>query len=243
MWPGYSIKWAHNGVLDLANYVNYSEINQLSEPTSSLWKENWLNMFTSENEKDLVGALTLDSEGTLEIYPLYGFDAGSRILFAGERVITEARAHTGHSSFIFPDLSTESYPDFAREGIHLDEENRMLFFWLAEPLSVFEEQLQLFWPNWTIVNLWDAYEKHELLTRNRLTFLGCSEELLVERLRCIVCHSYKKGDSMIDDVTNKLTEEGKNVQVNPLIHATNLFEMPLDLQERLFDEAVLAVGK
>lgn len=241
MWPGYLIKWAHHGVLDLAEYVGYSKIEELNEPSASPRKVEWKECFDCGDGKELEGALSIVDQGTLLIYPLYGYDAGSKVLNSGEILITVVENYEGQVHFEFPDLSTESYPDFARAGIHMDCTSRTLFYWLADSSEISDEQLQILWPDWTIVNLLDDYKKHERLTQQHLLFLGCEEERLIDRIRTIVCGSYGKGDSLIDELTESLKKEGKEVQVNPLIHATNLFEMSTKMKDQLFTEAVAKV--
>lgn len=148
----------------------------------------------------------------------------------------------GCLEFSFPDLSTETYTDFARQGLHLDLDNHMLFFWMDRPLAVFESQLQPLWPTWTIVNLWDDYRKHELLTQNRLTYLGSEENRLINQIRTIVCRPYKSEGDAADKLISTLEEDEKTVEVNPLVHATSLFDMPIDLRLQIFDKVIVKAG-
>ncbi|WP_321388108.1 hypothetical protein [uncultured Enterococcus sp.] len=238
MWPGYLIKWAFNGVLDLAAYVSYNQMDQLGEPAQPMRKADLESCFIGAKGRELEGVLSVTNQRIVSIHPFFGYDAGSNILWSGEQAGKNIKKQTGHSHFEFPDLSTESYADFAREGIHLDFDNHMLFYWLNRPLVVLEKQLELLWPNWTIVNLLDDYKKHETLTQMKLTFSGCDNQKLIEQIRKIVCRTYRDEADAAENLVVTLEENGKIVQVSPFIHATNLFDMPVALREHLFDDII-----
>lgn len=238
MWPGYLIKWASNGVLDLARYVGYNDVQQLEEKISIDKDFRWDWYFKEENEKDLEGVLSVYDGKNQAIHSVYGYDAGEELLFAGPEIVEAIKCFSGHTTYLFPDLSTAEHPDFAKMGIHLDSVQKKVSFWLTKPLSVSMEQLQQLWSGWTVVNLLDDYKKHELLTGQQLTYLSCDEQKLVDRIRELVCIPYRDERKSTDTLIATLEETGKRLQVNPLVHATNLFDMPVALRKQLFDEIV-----
>lgn len=239
LWPGYELRWTHRGIIDLANYVGYdtdkvTDKDHIHSPT----KEALVAAFERDREDDLEGVLSIRKNDTLMLYPIYGFVDGNELLFVGEGLIDFAARQKGHTSYRYPDLSKETYTQFAKTGIHLDADQKKLSYWTASPSTTSNELLQPFWNGWEI-NYWgDDYAAQELLTGNKLAFPIVEESLVLEQIRNIVCRPYRRGDGFAKELFEKLSAEGKKVEVNPAIYATSLFDMPVTLREQIFDQVV-----
>lgn len=239
LWSGYELRWANCGIIDLAAYVGYDTgkvigKDHIHPPT----KETLEAAFACDREDDLEGVLSVRKDGVLTIHPIYGFVDGDKLLFAGEELIKLVSCQKGYVSYRFPDLSKDTYIEFAKTGIHLDADQKKLSYWTARPGSTPNELLQPFWNGWELSYLGDDYAAQETLTGNKLAFPVVDKELVLQQIQEIVCRPYRRGDDFAKEIFAKLAAEGKQVEVNPTIYSTNLFDMPAALREQIFDQVV-----
>ena len=237
MWPGYEIRWAYNGILDLADYVHYQGADLNDQDTAYTKDMAWVNRLDDHDAKDLEGILSIKKDGKVTLHPFYGYDACEHLLLAGEGVLHEAEKRVGLAQFVFPNASPEEGTQFVA-GIHIDSPSKTLFFWRGAPQSTIIDKLTGLWPGWAIIDLKDDFEEQEALTDGLLTFTLASEKQLLAQLRRIVCAPYSKGDAFVDELTATISQAADVVEVNPLIHATNLFDLSSQSRQLLFSEAV-----
>lgn len=238
LWPGYKLRWACRGIADLAAYVGYHTGRVTDQDIQVPAPAVWERAFAGSWEEDLEGVLSICENNRLSLHPLYGFIDADKLLLAGPELIQIASQYKSRTTFCYPDLSTETYIEFAKLGIHLDVGRREVFYWTAAPDTAPPSLLQTFWKDWNINYLRDDYHAHEILTQNKLSFTQPKEQLIQEQVRSIVCRPYGRDDAFAIDIFTKLTAAGNKVEINPAIYATNLFDMPAKLREAIFDKVV-----
>ncbi len=173
-WPGWEIRWATGAITDIGRYLHIpldrflARSDTKREGSFGVWPE----------EPDYNNVLLTVKEG--------GFTSAARIL--GDEESLEAGAGQLSSLTAFPRTSeftwTGSMPTL---GLHLDLDQRDLWYWNAYPAEFIEDRVQQTWPGWRTQWLHDRFEEHLRIAsvEIRLPVRGAAElhAELIERLR------------------------------------------------------------
>lgn len=144
VWPGWTVRWAAGGMLELGAALG-------AEPARILTGGDFDETFWPEGERGPPDTLvTVRRGGRTRVGRVYG---GGRALAAGDRGEPVLRAAARSRTMAWSD-------DFPFAGVHLDADARTLGYWLVGPLSDAEARIARAWPGWRCVSWGDAFECH-----------------------------------------------------------------------------------
>lgn len=225
VWSGWEIRWAFEGIAEIADYVGYPRARVLSEETNSDWSLASLLPPEEEDWTDIVGSVrTLD--GRLLLFPLAGFV--ENYLLAGPSL--ELLAHQSQAIEQVP--LDEWIPDgFPTGGFHIDSGEKRISYWATKDIPGIPRLISEKWSGWTVEWKRDEFESQLNFTEGRIRFPERSVEMLRDQVRKMLWHDAQHSPvETLLEFTGKEQEEGKNVQINPW--ALRDDRLKLDLKER-----------
>ncbi|MCA9184371.1 MAG: hypothetical protein R3E01_25650 [Pirellulaceae bacterium] len=236
VWGQWTVRWAHQGIADLADYVAYPRYLVCSEWHDDVPDE--ASPLAPPERKDgtnVVGTVRL-ADGTVRVFPLAGSVAS--YLFAGPDIV----AHCPEAEAVDCERINEWCGDsFPLGGFHIDMAAKSLDYWTAfyapEPVGA-----AMMWPGWQVTWHRDRYESQVLATDGRLAFPFSSTETLQQRVsEMLLRESRLGGVAAIRQFTNDELAKGSKVTVNPW--ALRNDDLPLDrtARERIVAFALGAV--
>lgn len=222
IWEGWQIDWAHNGIIDLAEYVGYPRERvhtQRSEGRDAIK----LSLPGEPEWTTTIASIRL-GDGTIRIIPLEGMHDP---LIGGERLVSVLKAEAKLDHFSMASTGA----DFPFEGFHIDEGKQDLYIWSAQPDGLIED-IRPYWEGWEIHWLKDAYETLIALTDNRITLQDRTTEELLSSLRAILLSEER---SMVDRYV-ELTKQ-LDFEPNPVaLHEPQ--QTNIQIRRMLFEEVV-----
>jgi hypothetical protein len=237
-WQGWETRWAYDGIFDLAEYVSLAREEVQSGHDFAELEQRALSLELSEEADDwvnVVGSAAL-ADNTIKLFPLQNNVAN--YLNHGPAAMVEAVQQTAGVDQMDWDEWSE---DFPKEGFHLDIPNQELSFWAASEFGLSMDKLHERWPGWKIRRLGDNFEYQLEQTRGLLTFPVIPEADILEHLRSILMQSSKSsGPEIIRRLLGEDQLKGNDVQINPYALEDDPLDLPLEIRERIFDEAVEA---
>lgn len=230
IWEGWEIKWAYEGIVDLAAYVGYPKEKvltgrkndcahtSLAPPEEKDWVDTVASVKFSPNEM-----LLFPLWGGIDNYLPYGPDLVNRI----------------DKAYGYPRISLSEWShDFPIGGFHIDMERRRLEFWHANVIPNISQQLQEKWSDWEVVNHYGDYESQCRCTDGLLQFQDMSHHHLLETLKTQLL---KESSNPVDSLAlfvQKEAEAGKKVEVNPYALKHDTYELSRNVKEQILDEAM-----
>ncbi len=195
-WDSWEIRWADEGIAEIADYVGYPRIKVLSK------QEEDANCSLSPPEErdwtDIVGSFQL-SDGKLRLYPLDG-DVECYLL-TGANLVTQCE----HSS----SLDEWHVASFPNGGFHVDVAARTLEYWSGKDLPGIPERVAAKWMGWNITWHGDNYEFQLNATAGKLQFATRSQELLQTQLKDMLLGEY--GKNPVDTIIEIARKEGAEI--------------------------------
>lgn len=232
-WPGYSVSWAYDGIVDLAEYVGHEPQSVIVARDRSIDSaREYLNLHIRDGKDYTPGVLlSVRHPSVGGVYPV-GFLA-NRLVWCGERMLDALSAHTPIERYDFsPTLSGE----VPCGGVHVDALERHVYFWQAN-LSHFDlAHLRMAWPGWKVEYGRDCFERHLRLADGRLNFVPPDREKIVDAIRQIVCRGEQSTAPDMDGIAALLAEKGHDVQINPAARQSFPTGESESVQERRFAE-------
>lgn len=234
-WPGWEIRWAHEGIADLAAYVGYPIDKVLAVHETS---RQGACLVPPEEKKwvDLVASVAF-SEQELLIFPLEG--ELEVFLTGGPRLLDGIDKSYGLSSLDLMEWTSR----FPVGGFHIDVEGKKLQVWHAEPRPELTLRLQAVWPGWEIINQRSSYESQINCTYGRLQFQKLSQPELLAQLKTMLLG---EPTSPVDTLVHFAEEEaaaGKKVEMNPDALRDDRYEMPKQVKKELLNKAIMNMNK
>ncbi|MBX3064141.1 MAG: hypothetical protein KF726_14280 [Anaerolineae bacterium] len=233
VWTGWQVKWAHNGVLDLVDYV------QVPREKVRWARENdiYATSLMPPQELDLtnfIGSIILE-DGITRLFPLGSFSL-EIFIGAGPNLVEFAR-----SAASYDDLPLDKWTkEFPEGGFHIDLPQRQMLYWAAdEPMiTLLVEQA---WQGWETVWLGDAYEAHLERIPGRVALPTVDIEVLLARLEKILVHRPLRSDDQrvrLVDKAAQMKDEGYEVRNNEFALRDDPLQLDSATRRRIFDQAV-----
>jgi hypothetical protein len=208
VWRGWAVRWAYEGIADLADYVGCPRDRVLGKGEQDS-TDGTLTPPTQQDWTDLVASVRC-GDGTIRLYPLAG-DVAS-YLASGPKLADNLRTAEG-----LPRLHLDEWTsDFPSGGFHLDLSAQRLEFWVAPDAPDLGNRLARTWPGWETHWHADHYEMQLDRAEGVLRFPVPDRQALLERCRESLLR--EPTTSPVDTVrmlTQRDREKGKEVQVNP----------------------------
>lgn len=234
-WPGWEIRWAYEGIADLAAYVGYPIEKILAVRETS---RHEANLAPPEEKKwvDLVASVAF-SEQELLIFPLEG--ELEVFLTGGPSLLEGIEKSYGLSSLDLQEWTSR----FPLGGFHIDVEGKKLQVWHAEPDPALTPRLQAAWPGWEIINQRSSYESQAACTYGRLQFQELNQPELLAQLKTMLLSEPASPVETLVRFAEKEEAAGKRVEINPDALQDQRYELPKQLKEELLIKAIMNMNK
>jgi len=240
VWAGWTVQWAHLGVLDMADYLGIPR----ARVTADLREANP----RTEPLRDIVDAEELRTLGGGSVAS-FRFEDGSIRLFrmdldledllsTGPAIIALARQSSGRER-----LHLEAVHMLPQCGFHIDVAARELAYWLGHrPEQV--AHLSHYWDGWNLTCLNDDFEAHVRLTDGRLTYAFPPVDAMLAHLQQMLMDETTSDylDNLIRFATSGF-EDGQQVWVNPRMFGDKPLATPRELRAQILDEAIASWRK
>lgn len=229
VWKGWTVRWAYEGIADLADYVGYP----CDRVLTSKEKNSTDGTLTPPEQKDwtdLVASVRFD-EDTVRLYPLAG-DVASH-LSNGTKLVDNLRPADGLSRLLLGEWTTE----FPSGGFHLDLPAQRLEFWVARDAPGIRNRVASVWPGWDTRWYHDQYERQLDRAEGLLRFPIPDRQILLGHCREMVLRD--RATSPVDTVrmlADRDREQGKEVQVNPWALRDDRLELSKEERMAILDE-------
>jgi hypothetical protein len=233
VWQGWTIRWAHDGILDLADYVGISRtIVETSDSGIPLAKDcdpSWLAV--DLEYVDTIGSIRL-LDGSIRLFPLNG--AGWGYFEGGISLVNVMQKQQSVAAWKQP---ADRFP---RGGFHIDVESKRLSIWEGYSPGI-DREFEPYWPGWEIDWLKDNFEAHIALTENRLVLdLPSDSDLLSELESTLIREDSTGSVASFLDFTKTLRQEDQDVRFNPNVLYDTPQNLDADFKRKTFDAAVEA---
>jgi hypothetical protein len=228
-WHGWEIKWANEGITDLASYVGYPIENVLTEHeirTIDL-------VLAPPEEKDWVDtvASVRFSDDEVLLFPLYD---GFKVLSIGPRMVEKINKSYGYRQIRL----SEWTHNFPLGGFHINIPDKRVEFWHSDAMPNIFQHLSSAWSDWTVLDNESNYESQASSTNGQLEFQTIDSNRLLVELRTLLL---KESPNPLDALSYivKLNEEaGKTVEINPNAMRNGSYTLPWSVREEILDYAI-----
>jgi hypothetical protein len=208
VWKGWTVRWAHEGIADLADYVGYPRDRVLTNKD----KDSTGGTLLSPKQMDwtdLVASVRFD-EHTVRFYPLAG-NVKSH-LSSGKKLVDNLRPADGLPRLLLGEWTTE----FPSGGFHLDLPARRLEFWVADDAPDIQNRISSLWSGWETRWHHDQYERQLDMAQGLLQLPIIDRQALLDRCRAMLL--WDRSTSPVDTIrmlADHDRAQGKDVEVNP----------------------------
>lgn len=229
-WPGWTAKWAFDGITEIAEYVGYDipESDLLGEDDSIQ-----LDPPEEKHEVDTIGSFIFEDD-SLRLFALPQFGP-SELLKAGPPLIEAAKDRPGFESLKLAEwLKPGAFPV---GGFHVDVPSKQIVYWSASSHDKLR-RMQAAWPGWDVRWLEDRYEEHLALTRGKLIFPSYAVDDLLPKLERQLLGDSSHAIKFFQALIGRMSEEGKDMQVNPSALGDQPQEITVAVRKQLFDDLV-----
>jgi hypothetical protein len=239
LWQGWTIRWASEGVADIARY--------LGRPVASVLSDRQYNL-VNPSQLHPVGAsapnaniVTFRINGNVHLFKFLlsadrlSYGAGCDVVARLKSLIDEAPVWDGFisSSYIW-------------SGMVVDVECRSLDIWTSTDFPDALGRLSSKWPGWAIRWHEDRMEAQTIKSEGRLRPLLQSRNEMLAELRdwLLWPDTDKSGAETAFEVGKLLSgmNDVTQVRINPAALHDAQLELPLEVRTDLFDSAVAAMN-
>jgi hypothetical protein len=235
VWKGWSVGWAHGGIVDLARYVGVPKHRVLctAEP-----RRHPLGLAVDLAETEAVISVS-DAAGRLGFYPLgHQLDGALQL---GPALLEELHSLGGRKSLW---LDEHRLVSVGLGGAHLDVTARRLEFWLAAEAPDIEERVRSHWPGWTVDWQLDRFETQLERTGDALRFPEPPRSQVLRDVLRILRRS-PPTSSPVDglmQVAFHSAEEAEHVEINRYALRYDPQQLEEAERERILAEALESYG-
>jgi hypothetical protein len=223
VWAGWHIRWAHEGIADLADWVSYSR-DQVFDSEGALDSSCDLSPPECEEWTDCVGSVAF-RDHRIRFYPLV-LDPEPYLL-SGLSLLSAAADRPGLERLPLDEWTQE----FPKGGFHIEESKQTIEFWTAYKSPDIEARLARRWPGWNIKWCWDLYESQLARTRGLLRLPLPSDQSLEGTIRSrLLAADTASPVQGFQELCERERREGKDVQINP--YALRDDRLPISLEDR-----------
>ena len=235
VWRGWSIEWAYEGVIDLADTLCVPRSRVLNE---SITDNHGVSTLDPPGEPDWTDhVLSIrHSDGTLSFYP--GAGKVERGLADLDELLRRAQRSPCLEEI---DLSQGHWrsEDFPASGAHLEEANKVIRIWTAHSWPLFTERLESSNPGWTIQWERDRYETQLDSTEGRLVFPERSNEEILGQIREGLLRRERNQTNRVMELASRIAP-GQDVSINPFALRDDTVTVNRASKATIFDQAVAA---
>ena len=184
MWPGWEIRWAVEGLADIAEYAGMGRDKVIARNEKEvLSEENLLAALTGHGEQDentyAAACLSFKStDGKLKLF-LSEFQSCEAIVGFGAGLINLCRNQTGIER-----LNLNCFP---ASGIHIDEQKKLIEYWVSGAMPQLLDEIKRAWEPYEIRFIGNDFEKHLNQCGGRLSINIPGRTQLLEAIKPVAC--------------------------------------------------------
>lgn len=231
VWSGWEIKWAYEGIADLADYVGYPKTKVLNQT------EEESVIFCPPKEKDwlsIIASVRFIDDCTL-LFPLDGITED--FLYCGPQMVDLFDRSFGQKEITIPEWTST----FLQGGFHIDVVEKTLDYWLADDAPGLLVQLTKRWHGWKVNWHRDRFESHIEKTNGRIIFQHRTLEEMMALLKDILLKedNYNLANG-IWEFAERISK-GHTIQVNSYALSNPTCELERKTREEVFDSLIRAI--
>ncbi|MCP3773179.1 hypothetical protein NLX71_07575 [Paenibacillus sp. MZ04-78.2] len=234
VWEEWDLRWANEGIIDIAEYVGVPREVVLASEDDDLVDIS-LAPPEAKDWIDTIISITFDEE-TL-IFPLYGNIEG--FLLHGPKVLQSCDRSFGFTEFRVGDWTT----DFPSSGLHLDFKNKQIDMWHADFFPNVIQRMKELWPNWEVREHYDHYEVHIEKTAGRLHFQEIDRNKMLVEITSSLLRTPVNPLDTLSSLVKRLQRDGKEVSVNEFAYMHGNINLPEKIRESIIQYAISALEK
>ena len=237
VWSGWEVRWAHEGVCDLADYIGRPRAEVLSEKNEKT-SARLLKLPDPLKWTRTIGSFVLEG-GLLRFFPLRGHRLELEDLAAGPKLI-EATIGRGLEEFHMSKWSR----GFPLGGFHVDTLRRTVEFWTGREAPDAPRRVAQRWPGWDVTWYRDRFEFQLDRSGGALSFSAEPQDVLIERLRQILLRERTTSgvDAMLE-FEAAMRKEGHTVtNINPYSLRDAQLVLPIATKREIFEQALRELG-
>jgi hypothetical protein len=179
VWQGWKIYWAHQGVINMADYLSIDRERVIARRIPEDTIHELSRAYFDFALYTLISLLSEDGE--LKIYPLgmgnsYGYLTCTTLLD-----LLGKQPSLVHFEF-FPVEDIE----FPHCGFHIDQREKRIIFWSGLPDWLDIGELPDMWAGWDIQFVDDQFETHEQAAQGRIKLSPYTPDVLLVNLESIL---------------------------------------------------------
>ena len=233
MWEGWTIEWAHERVLSLADYVGYPQ-ERVYWKDDSERKPVELQVLP-KNEPPLTIVSIRLSNGDIWIIPI-GNSLIDTLRFGKSLVsVLKTECKEGDYASVYTTTGKNGYLD---GGLHIDEEEQTIHFWTVYQIRLADE-VQSIWKGWKLEWLKDDYKAHTTLTDGQFIFETASDEVFLNRLRTILLDDKRSNINTFIDKLREIAESASNATLNPNAFASEPQHFAIEFRRELLENVIV----
>jgi hypothetical protein len=234
VWQGWEGRWAHEGAVDVAEYIGRPRDDVLSASASADVTEPDLSPPEERGWVNTVGSVRFP-DGRLKLFPMEMSD-GHEVLLAGPTLIDVAAKAPGVERL----YSAEWTNDFPGAGFHIDVLRRTVEFWTARDAPHATARVARKWPEWSVTWHRDRYEAHLAAAGPALRFPQIDEDALFSRLReLLLIEDARSGAESLLHVVQSLQSRGEgDIQINEYALRDAQLSLSQEYRIKLVDSAI-----
>ncbi|MFD0695908.1 hypothetical protein ACFQZT_17660 [Paenibacillus sp. GCM10027628] len=225
VWGDWEIQWAHEGIVDLAEYVGVPKEKVLAGKDDDLINAD-LEPPEEKEWVDTIASIRFEDEDIL-IFPLYGGIEGC--LLHGAELIRNCNKSFGYKQFKIDEWTT----DFPSSGFHIDAINKRIVLWHADVFSNIMQRLKEKWPGWELHEHNDQFEMHAQITASALQFPEVDSTKILSEIKSSLLRATVNPLNTLSSLVKRLQQDGKDVKVSPSAYLHGNYNIPEITREEI----------
>ena len=226
-WHPWTVRWAHEGIASIADYVKYPRSNVIVPPKQPsrlalrTTTDGWFSTVLSIRWSDTL----------MRFYPLLGFP--HLYLLQGPWLLDEGKADDGLARMWWEE-HTEFKNTLPIGGFHLDVPAKSLEYWDVRSAPSIANYVADAWPGWSVRWHRDRYESQLECTEGLLQFPRPSpDELKRELASNLLCDSVADMPESVVGVAETVRATGEKIEINPWALRDDRLSVPADVRRKM----------
>lgn len=230
-WVGWEVRWAHLGILDLANYVGLPRRLVMSGAEPDVLP---LPAVVDPRKPVTIGSVLLKDQ-EVRLFPLRG--GVLQFLCAGPKLVESAREESGYA--FMPLDEWKSW--LPQGGFHIDVSRQQVEFWSAYTSSTDPEALLPGkWPGWCLHWLRDDFEAQLERLGDRLRWPWRSIDTELSWLQSMIMSESSPAptEATMRAMLEQARQGGQEPELGLEVGSDRRLLPPADLRKQAFEQAV-----
>lgn len=230
VWGEWEIQWAHEGIVDLAEYVGVPREKVLAGKDDDLISAD-LEPPEEKEWVDTIASIRFEDEDVL-IFPLYGGIEGC--LLHGAELLRNCNKSFGYKQFNIDEWTS----DFPSSGFHIDAMEQRIEIWHGDEFSNIIHRLKEKWPGWEIREHNDQFEMHAQITAGALQFPKVDSTKILSEIKSSLLRATVNPLNTLSSLVKRMHQDGKEVKVSPSAYMHGNYNIPEITREEILRHAI-----